>query len=327
MLLGSEELTVRQPGVFDRIANRVVFHDSYAKRRLIPQLSVEQRDVIDRLRNDGSVILENYLPAAPLSRLQADFEAGLREMKFDMPCLAQARVDPVRHAALIDNFMYGSTQEFKALGVTFGREEARDYEQVVREFNPSTLTVKTLEYSRAFREAWLDPFLLGIVSGCMGIVPKLSEAYVRRNFPAPHRTMNHFWHRDLNTPINLLKIFFFLTDCGLDTGPHEFINGSHRRLDVLNGRRYFTDEEVDQAYPPGDPRRVVSEVKAGTVVIEDTRGLHRARLPQTGFRDLGYAVFMPLRPFYPHHNYTFPRAAHEQLSAFQKVFVPDVMLV
>jgi hypothetical protein len=95
---------------------------------------------------------------------------------------------------------------------------------------------------------------------------------------------------------------------------------------VLNGQRYFTDEEVDRAYPPGSPERLVSVVKAGTVVIEDTRGLHRARLPKSGFRDLGYAVFVPLRPFYPHQNYRFPRDAYERLTRFQRAFIPRAMV-
>jgi hypothetical protein len=326
MLLGSGGSTVRRPGLIDRVASRVVFHDSYAKRRLIPTLTARQSALIDQLRKDGCIVLQDYLSPKLLPRLQQDFNAALRGLKFDTPCLAQTRIDPVRHAALIDNFMYGSPQQFKAQGVAFEREEVRDYEQVLREFKPSTLSAQPLGYSQSFREAWLDPFLLGVVSGSMGMVPKLSEAYARRNFPAPHRTMNHFWHRDLNTPSHLLKIFFFLTDCARDTGPHEFIYESHRRLDVLNGQRYFTDEEVDRAYPSGDPRRLVSEVRAGTVVIEDTRGLHRARLPETGFRDLGYAIFTPLRPYYPHRNYEFPRSAYEQCSEFQKAFIPDTML-
>ncbi len=327
MLLGSGGFTVRQPGLLYRVASRIVYHDSYAKRRLIPPLSAQQRTLIEQLRDEGCIVLENYLSSTLLSGLQHEFETALRALKFDTPCLAQTRVDRVRHAALIDNFMYGSPQQFKAQGVAFDLEEAKDYEQVLREFNPSTLTAYPLGYSQAFRDVWLDPFLLGLVSGCLGMVPKLSEAYVRRNFPAPYRTMNHFWHRDLNSPSHLLKIFFFFTDCGRDTGPHEFIRESHRRLDVLNGRRYFTDEEIDRAHPVGDPRRLVSEVKAGTVVIEDTRGLHRARMPQTGFRDLGYAIFTPLRPYYPHRNYEFPRSAHEQYSEFQRAFIPEAMLL
>ena len=49
-------------------------------------------------------------------------------------------------------------------------------------------------------------------------------------------------------------------------------------------------------------------------------------MPDQGTRDLGYAVFTPLRPFYPHRNYAFPRAAFDGLSALQRAFIPDAML-
>jgi len=326
MLFAGDRLTVRKPGVLDRIQSRLVFHDSYAKRRHMPELSREQEQHVDTLRRDGCVLLPNYLPQPSLRRMQSELDQALHDLKFEMPCLAQSRVDPARHAELIDNFMYGTPAQMAHWGVAFDCAEARSYEQVVADFNPSTLTVYMLEHSAAYREAWLDPYLLGIVCGYLGMVPKLSEAYVRRNFPAPYRTMNHFWHRDLNTPFHLLKIFFFLSDCSEHTGPHEFVLGSHRNLDALNGKRYFTDAEVDAVYPPRGAQRAVSTVSAGTVVIEDTRGLHRAQLPQTGYRDLGYAVFMPLRPFYPYRNYAFPRAAFDGLSPFQRALIPHNMV-
>ena len=322
----ASSLTVRTPTLWDRVRSRVVYADSYAKRSLVNALSPGQAAILETLKRDGSAVIEGHIPQSRLSALTADLDAAIRALDFEMPCLAQTRVDPARHAELIDNFMYGSPAQLAQWGVTFDRSEAHSYEQVVRDFNPSTLTLYMLERSDAFRQTWLDPWLLDVVTHYMGIVPKLSEAYVRRNFPAPHRTMNHYWHRDLNA-LHLLKIFFFLSDCGPDNGPHEFVRGSHRDLETLNGKRYFSDEEVDRAYPPGSAAREVSLVQAGTVVIEDTRGLHRAQLPQAGYRDLGYAVFVPLRPFYHHRNYAFPRSAYERLTPLQQAFVPPVMLV
>ena len=124
----------------------------------------------------------------------------------------------------------------------------------------------------------------------------------------------------------MVKAFFFLSDCAEENGPHEYVRGSHRKLDVLNGKRYFDDAEVDALHPPGSRTRFLSKVKAGTVVLEDTRGLHRANLPVAGHRDLGYAVFMPLRPFYPHRNYQLPSDALGELSGFQRAFIPRVMI-
>src|SRR5688500_3157561 len=247
MPLTAARLAVREPNILDRIQSRLVFHDSYVKRRHVPELSNDQRRHVETLHRDGTVTLESYIPPERLRQMQAELAQSLEDLRFETPCLAQSRVDPARHAELIDNFMYGTPAQMADWGVAFDRSEARSYEQVVSEFNPSTLTLYMLERSAAYRQAWLDPYLLGIVSGYLGLVPKLSEAYVRRNFPAPYRTMNHYWHRDLNTPFHLLKIFFFLSDCTEATGPHEFVRGSHRNLDALNGKRYFTDAEVDAA--------------------------------------------------------------------------------
>src|SRR5262249_50621109 len=130
-------LTVRRSRMIDRVAARVVFNDCYAKRRLMPKLSGEQVHLIKQLRRDGCVILDGFLSGALLVRLRLDFESSLRTLKFEMPCLAQARIDPVRHAELIDNFMYGSPSQLKQHGAAFDRDEAEDYDQVLRDFNPS----------------------------------------------------------------------------------------------------------------------------------------------------------------------------------------------
>ena len=37
--------------------------------------------------------------------------------------------------------------------------------------------------------------------------------------------------------------------------------------------------------------RMVSKVKAGTIIIEDTRGLHKAGIPKKAYRDLGSRYF------------------------------------
>lgn len=323
--LGKPTLSARAPGVIDRIRSRVLYLESYRNRSRIPVLDARQRTLVDELRDTGSVTLEGFVRDDKLRLLQSELDAALHELAFETPCLAQSRVDPVRHADLIANHMLGRPADLLRQGVAFDRPEVSSYEQAVEQFRPSTLTVYMLERSATFREVWLDPYVLAIVCHYLGLVPKLAEAYVRRNFPASFLSMNHYWHRDLNVPFHLLKVFVFLSDTDLRNGPHEFVLNSHRDFDSLNGKRYFSDSEVDTALPPGHPRRLASVVKAGTVIIEDTRGVHRARVPEQGSRDLGYAVFMPLRPFYPHRNYVFPRAAYGELSEFQKAFIPGAM--
>jgi len=309
-------------GWLERAYRRYRFRDCYSRRALAPAPAVEQRRMVEELQREGTLILRGYLSGETVRAMQQELQASLEALSFETPCLAQNRIDPQQHRALIDNFLYGSNEEFARQGIVFERHEVHSLEQALRDFNPSTLTAYPLQASAVFRKVWLDPYLLTIVTHYLGLVPSLVEAYARRNFPARFRTMNHFWHRDLNDRHQLVKMFVFLTDCSIETGPHEYIRRSHRELGTLNGKRYFTDAEIDALHPVGSPLREVSEVKAGTVILEDTRGLHRARMPDTGYRDLGYAVFFPLPAGSAPALYRVPREAVAQLTEFQRAFVP-----
>ena len=315
-------LLLRPPRFDEKVLRRFRFRDCFSHLRNAPTLDLAQRDLLEELRTEGTLILPGYVDPAKVSRMRTDTQEALESLDFELPCLAQSRLDPVRHKGLIDNFLFATPGELGALGVTFSRSEVKDLGQALTDFQPAWLTAYMLERSETFREVWLDERILSLVSGYMGLVPKLAEAYVRRNFPTRYWTMNHYWHRDLNDRFQLLKMFVFLTDCSLETGPHEYIRRSHSDFSALNGKRYFQDEEVDLLHPVGSESRLVSEVKAGTVILEDTRGVHRARMPISGYRDLGYAVFVPLQDSTSTSLYRFPERAFESLSEFQRSFIP-----
>jgi hypothetical protein len=313
---------LKPPRPFEQAIRRIRFRDCYARRSEMPPLDSAQAWHVEELRREGTVVLERYLSPAVTSTLRDEFQSALDALDFEMPCLAQSRLDPVRHRDLIGNYLYATPAELQSAGAAFSSHEAIRLNQVMSDFEPSTLTSYMLSRSPTYRTVWLDPHILGIIAHYMGLVPKLAEAYVRRNLPARFRVMNHYWHRDLNDQHQLVKVFVFLSDTGVDNGPHEFIRGSHRDLAVLNGQRYYTDAEVDAVYPPGSPQRLISEVPAGSVIIEDTRGLHRAQNPHTGFRDLGYAVFVPLPDSTRLRCYDFPADGQANLSSFQRAFIP-----
>jgi hypothetical protein len=326
MLRSRNPFELAHSGWLERAYRRYRFRDGYSRLALAPTPDADQRRMIAELRQEGTLILQGYLSPETVRSLQGDLQGELEALKFETPCLAQSRVDPQRHRALIDDYLFGSNADFARQGVAFERHEVRSLEQVLREFAPSTLTVYPLEHSADYRKVWLDPYLMTVVAHYLGLVPWLVEAYARRNFAARFWTMNYFWHRDLNDRHQLVKMFVFLTDCTLQTGPHEYIRRSHRELAVLNGKRYFTDAEIDALHPVGSRLREVTEVKAGTVILEDTRGLHRARMPDVGYRDLGYAVFFPLPAGAAPALYRFPREAAAGLAAFQRAFVPEACL-
>lgn len=313
-----------QPNLLEKIRYSYRYRKFISSYNQMQSLSEEESVLLAKLKHEGFLVLENFIPIDKLSKMRDEFQNTLELLKFKEPCLGQSLIDASKHEDLIQNHFYGSDNDFFNRGITFCRSDVNSLQEAIEKYNPSTLTAYMLEYSRLYQSVWLNEKLLRIVAAYMGMVPKLTEAYVRRNFPSNYKVMNHYWHRDLNHKHYLLKVFIFLSDCAIDNGPHEFISGTHNDFNMLNGRRYYDDLEVDDVYPKNSKERIISTVKAGTVIIEDTRGLHRAQMPVTGKRDLGYAVFMPDANA---ANFKINREDFSRLTSFQKLFISNPTVV
>lgn len=290
-------------------------------------LNGEQARQLTHLREHGYVTFTHLVGTDRLKQLQADYRKRVeQDLDFEFPTLAQSRIDANRDSDLIKSNFLATPQQLAARGLTFDKSQVQSYEQAVTEFAPSTLTT-ALPDNRDWFDLWLDPQVLPIVEAYFGFVPELVEAYIRRNFPARFVVMNHAWHRDRNHATHLLKAFVFLSDCTLKTGPHHFIAGSvkDRRID---GKTYYSDEEIHKVYPPESGREIISEVPAGTIILEDTRGLHKAGIPEEGYRDLGYSTFVPpialvSRPAL----YKVSRSTYDALGLAQKLYIPSANIV
>lgn len=306
----------KHPSIIDRIKSSLKF---FPRSQRISNLSDEQIGALEHLQSYGYAFIDGRIDAETLEYLQAKTDAKIKSGEVNFPVLAQTKIDPQKHKSLIDNYLLGTGDFFRKNGIAFNKEEFRSYEQVIKEFNPSTLEFRIPENDKTFFQVWLNPFVLDIVEAYMGYRPNLVEAYVRRNFPSPYRTMNHFWHRDLNDKFFLLKSFIFLSDCELDNGPHEYVKGSHKDF-KLNGKVYYSDEDVNTSHGEDIVRK---KVKAGTILIEDTRGLHRASLPEKGHRDLGFAVFFPLPWYRPYRivNYKTSPSVYSSLTPEQQKYI------
>ena len=84
-----------------------------------------------------------------------------------------------------------------------------------------------------------------------------------------------------------LKVFVYLTDVGPDNGPHAFVRGSHRtgaipRHILDRGYVRLTDEEVARNYPAEDILSFTAP--RGSIIVEDTRGLHKGVHVRDGAR-------------------------------------------
>jgi ectoine hydroxylase-related dioxygenase (phytanoyl-CoA dioxygenase family) len=95
----------------------------------------------------------------------------------------------------------------------------------------------------------------------------------------PDKGAAQFWHFDMDR-IKWLKFFVYLTDVQPENGPHSFVSGSHRNggisSDLLQkGYSRLSDEEVSSHYSPD--KFIEFTAPRGTVIAEDTRGLHKGK--------------------------------------------------
>jgi len=90
------------------------------------------------------------------------------------------------------------------------------------------------------------------------------------------------YHFDMDR-IKFIKFFFYLTDVDTDTGPHCYVKGSHKRLPAAllkDGR--IEDAEIEKAFSKDSMIEICG--KRGTIMAVDTRGLHKGKPLNRGYR-------------------------------------------
>ena len=280
-----------------------------------------------KLKRYGYVVLDHLVGSQTfLSAKKHLINTIENECDFEFPCLAQNKINLHKDKDLIDKNFLCTNHELKKRNLTFDRVDIESYKQMIKKYNPSTITVPMIPNLDSYN-VWLDETVLQVIENCMGFTPHMVEAYSRRNFPSKFAIMNHNWHRDTNHKEFLLKAFIFFTDCDLNTGAHHYISGSVHNKNFTN-QTYYNDHEIEKIWPLSSQERIVSVVPAGTIIIEDTRGLHKAGIPKKMFRDLGYVVFMP--PNFLKKNkrlYKIPSFIHSKLNKNQKAFIPNQNIV
>jgi phytanoyl-CoA dioxygenase PhyH len=102
----------------------------------------------------------------------------------------------------------------------------------------------------------------------------------------PDSEAGQFFHFDMDRP-KWLKIFIYLTDVTPQSGPHAFVAGSQRTDGIpesLLRRGYvrISDDDVTSRYTSAD----ILELTAprGSIIVEDTRGLHKGKHVEHGDR-------------------------------------------
>lgn len=102
----------------------------------------------------------------------------------------------------------------------------------------------------------------------------------------PDSESAQYFHFDMDRP-KWLKFFIFLTDVKPTNGPHVFVAGSHKTGAIPSnlldkGYARLTDEEVEYHF---EKENIIEFVAPrGTILAEDSRGLHKGKHVEQGDR-------------------------------------------
>jgi hypothetical protein len=126
-----------------------------------------------------------------------------------------------------------------------------------------------------------DPAILGIASEYLGCKPTISSIGIRWSFPSPASPAEtQLFHRDPDD-WRFLKLFVYLSDVDVQSGPHAYVLGSHQTAATLRAKPFRHDALVRDY---GRDNILVVTGAAGTTFIADTHGIHMGIPPSAGAR-------------------------------------------
>ncbi|MFZ0590313.1 MAG: hypothetical protein WAM39_07515 [Bryobacteraceae bacterium] len=131
-----------------------------------------------------------------------------------------------------------------------------------------------------------DPALWALARGYLRCEPSIVAARMWWSFATPTTADQQMengqaFHFDLDG-YRSVAFFFYLTEVGLDSGPHVCVRGSHKRKlwrHLLSLHKSRREEEIESAYPSKDI--LVLSGKEGEGFAEDTFCFHKGLAPRS----------------------------------------------
>lgn len=145
-----------------------------------------------------------------------------------------------------------------------------------------------------------DPHIIGVVSEFLGCKPTIGYLAAWWSYHTSKGAQQaEFFHRDVDD-WKFVKLFVYLTDVGVDSGPHMYVQYSSSS-DKLTEIRRFTDEEVCSSF--GAENLLTLTAMAGQGFLEDTFGIHKGQPVEEGKRLIFQVVYaisvLPYGPLLP----------------------------
>ncbi len=108
---------------------------------------------------------------------------------------------------------------------------------------------------------------------------RLSEA----NNNQPSGT--NMFHRDFNSPVKILKFFFYLNDVTEENGPFTYVEGSNREMPLHWGSYHrWPDQEIENVYGKDRVKHLTANL--GDLLIATTNGFHKGLKLKSGNRTM-----------------------------------------
>jgi hypothetical protein len=217
--------------------------------------------VVKQMNSDGYCIFKNGLPNDMVDRL----------VKFSKNAKLKAVLP---------------TDNYSKEGINFSSQFV-SYEEAENKFARCLNLPDDILANKDIHQIMTDPALIAIAQDYLGTKPILGSVEMWWSFPVEN--IEKFasasamkYHFDMDH-VNFFNLFFYLTDVDTENGPHCFVRSSHRSLPkIFRKRGRFEDETVKKIYNPADIIEMTG--KRGTVIAEDTKGLHKGKAPTKGAR-------------------------------------------
>ena len=215
-------------------------------------LSAEQQNILATLRKEGIVALPDFLSEEAIAAMKSVIDQAIKEKRYYYAAGKFAFQDPPPNLADI------------------GRLNVID----------------PTYHSPEFIRFALNGFIRGIADAYIGVESTLAGIAAYRTQPTRNHPKGAFhWHFD--NAYAQLKAIAYLTDVGEEDGPFAFVPGTKKFRPV--SANYMDTRIADEDVPAGTYINCVG--KAGTVLIVDTRIIHRATPNRSKDRDVVSVIY------------------------------------
>lgn len=138
------------------------------------------------------------------------------------------------------------------------------------------------------QELACDPRILSIAQDYLGALPVLDfvAMWWHTKSPTPDKEAAQYFHFDMER-LRWIKFFFYITDVTEQSGPHIFVPKSHLDNGLpfsLRSKGYtrLEDSQVEKIFPRASWKVFTGPI--GSMIVEDTRGLHKGKHVENGDR-------------------------------------------